>query len=344
LIPLARQLDYGPLLAAAALCCSTPAAADELITTNGETLHGVVLEEHADRVIFRSATFGTLTVPRTAIARLARTQTSSSAGDSAAPDSAAPSAPASPGDGTPAGTAESAPASPGGIGELLARINPLKGWKSSFALGYTARRGEDSDNTLYTRLRSERTARDGDEHLLEARYDYAEDVLVGGVREATDQLATAGYQYRHSLSARFFLQSNTGYYRDVIKELKHEVTQTAGVGVRFDRAQWKTSLTPAIGLRYRNIAGEESTQFVVGAYQSFEAPLTQTLKLRESLYYLVAPDRTDDYSLRLGLELTQKLSAIWSLGFRYDYDYDAIVGKDANRFQQRWALTLGLEF
>jgi uncharacterized protein DUF481 len=97
-------------------------------------------------------------------------------------------------------------------------------------------------------------------------------------------------------------------------------------------------------VRYRDISGDTSWQFVVGAYQDLELNFTKTLKLRESLYYLVAPDNTDDYTVRLAIDLNQKISTIWSLGLRYDYTYDAVVGTAANRTQQRWALLLGLDF
>jgi putative salt-induced outer membrane protein YdiY len=170
-------------------------------------------------------------------------------------------------------------------------------------------------------------------------------VLENNERDKTDELATASYQYRHNLTAPLYFQSNSQYYRDVIKDLDHEVTQTGGVGVRLKGSWWNTSLTPSAGVRYRDISGESSTwQFVVGAYQDLALDLTETLKLRESLYYLVVPNNTDDYSTRLAIELNQKISAIWSFGFRYDYTYDAVVGTSANRTQQRWALTLGLDF
>jgi putative salt-induced outer membrane protein YdiY len=306
---------------------------DQLVTNTGETLQGSVVEETADSVVFESRAFGKLTVPRESILSLERgpaaAQPPTESADAAAPTAAEAQQP---------GQA----ANPGL--DFFTRINPLKGWKSSFFLGFTARRGEDSDNNFNIRFRSERKAESGDEHLLEARFVYAEDVLEDNVRDKTDELLTASYQYRHGLTAPFYFQSNSVYYRDVIRDLDHEVTQTGGVGIRLKRDRWNTSFTPSAGVRYRDITGDITWQFVVGAYQDFELDLTKTLKLRESLYYLVAPDNMDDYSTRLSIELNQKISTIWSLGLRYDYSYDAVVGTTANHAQQRWALTLGLDF
>jgi putative salt-induced outer membrane protein YdiY len=325
-------------LAAAAASFAVSAWADQLITKTGETLQGAVVEETADAVVFESRAFGKLTVPRESIVSL--TRETAAAETSAETAAAAESRPAQ-------ATAPGQPEQPeptSRAGRFFANLNPLKGWKSSFFLGFTARRGEDNDNNLNVRFRSERKAENGDEHLIESRFLYAEDVLENNLKDKTDELLTASYQYRHGLTAPFYFQSNSGYYRDVIKDLDHEVTQTGGVGARLKRDWWSTSFTPSAGVRYRDISGDNSLQFVVGAYQDLEVDFTKTLKLRESLYYLVAPDNTDDYSTRLAIELNQKISTIWSLGFRYDYTYDAVVGTTANRTQQRWALTLGLDF
>ena len=313
---------------------SPPSDADELVTKTGETLQGVVVKETPEAVIFDSRAFGQLTVPREAILRLERAPEAPAAQQKAEPATpAVAEAPSSP--------------PPGGlrrVGNWLAGINPLKGWQSAFNLGFTARRGEDSDNNLYLRFRSEHKAEEGDEHLIESRYDYAEDVLQDGERSKTDELLTASYQYRHDLTQAFFLQSNSGYYRDAIKDLDHEVTQTGGVGYRLKGERWTVSLTPAAGVRWRDIAGDTQWQFVVGAYQDYDIQFISTLSLRETLRYLVATANQNDYSARLGIELSQKLSDVWSIGLRYDYTYDAVVGKDASRLQQRWAATLGLTF
>jgi hypothetical protein len=179
---------------------------------------------------------------------------------------------------------------------------------------------------------------------LQARYYYAEDVVADGVRVGTDDELTADYRYRHSLTDAFFLQSDSRYYQDAIKQMDHEVTQTFGVGYRASRERWNLSFTPAAGVQWRSVAGEETTNAVVGLYQTFDLALTETLKLRQDFDYLVAVDDSDDWSSRFGLELTQKIGAAWSLGLRYDFTYDSVVGKDASEDQERLAFTLGVDF
>jgi putative salt-induced outer membrane protein YdiY len=328
-----------PVLRVLLACSALPgfaqtAAADRLVTRNGETLQGTVVQESADAVVFDSLTFGRLTVGRDVIVTLERATGAGMAASEEAPAAAPATEQAEPEPDEPVDR----------IGRYLARINPLKGWKTGLHVGLTARRGDDSDNNFNLRIRSEKKNPDGDEHLIETRYEYAEDVFSNGVRTPTDQLLTAQYQYRHNLSPQVFLQSNTRYYRDAIKELFHEGTQTIGLGYRFKGERWNATLTPAVGYRVRDIAREWSDGAVAGVYQDYQINLTRRLTFRENLEYLVAVDQSNDYSVRWGLEVSQKLGSVWALGVRYDYTYDAVVGKDASKLQQRWAVTIGVEF
>jgi hypothetical protein len=326
------------------LMCATTgtlALADELKTRTGETLIGTIVEEGPEHVVFDSAALGRVTIDRKLILSLTREPPPPSAPVASAEQ---PQPAGEPGAQTPVVTGE-APAGESGnaIGRFLARINPLKGWDTRLDLGFIARRGDDSDNDLTFRFRSRRETEGGDEHQIEARYYYAEDVFENRVTLATDELLTAAYRYRHDLTPPFFFQSRSSYYRDTIKELDHEVTQTFGVGFRAKGEKWRLTLTPAAGVQWRQVAGEDNTAVVVGAYQEFRFDLTTSFYFAQSLDYLVAVGDSDDYSTRFAMELNQKLGETWSLALRYDYTFDSVVGKNASEDQQRLALTLGLE-
>ena len=103
-------------------------------------------------------------------------------------------------------------------------------------------------------------------------------------------------------------------------------------------------MTPSIGGRVRDISGEWTSLVVGGVLEDFEWRLTSTLTLRQSLEYLVAPDNFTDSSRRSWIELNQKLSRAWALNLRYEYTFDSAVGAGTPHEQQRWAVTLGLEF
>jgi putative salt-induced outer membrane protein YdiY len=339
-----RALSSRPIAGAAALlsvCLASGTLADELKTRTGETLIGTIVEEHPEHVVFDSAALGRLRIERKLILNLTREPPPSS--PAAAVELLQPA-------GEPSREPAVAPQTAAGresgnaVSRFLARINPLKGWDTKLDFGFIARRGDDSDNDLTLRFRSKHETEAGNEHQIEARYYYAEDVFEHNVTLPTDELLTAAYRYRHALTPPFFFQSRSSYYRDAIKELDHEVTQTFGMGVRLKGEKWRLSVTPVVGVRWRQIAGEDGTHVVVGAYQELRFDITSGLYLGQSLDYLIAVDDSDDYSTRLAIELNQKLGEIWSLALRYDYTFDSVVGTGASEEQQRLALTLGLEF
>jgi hypothetical protein len=302
------------LLGALAAMCAG-AWADEVRTRSGETLIGTIVEESADRIVFESKALGRITIPRERILSVSR--------DHAEPP-----------------PAQAAPAEE----SFLTRVNPLKGWRTAINVGLIMRRGDDSDNDLSLRFRSTREAEGGTEHNLEARYYYAEDVLEGGVKVATDDLLSIAYRYRRPLSEPWFFQSRSSYYRDQVKELDPEVTQTFGLGLRTDLNGWQLTLTPVAGVQWKKVAGEEFTNAVGGLSQELKHEFTKDLTFGQSLDYLIALDNADDYSARFAMELNQKLGKAWALALRYDYTFDAIVGKDASEDQQRLTLSIGLEF
>jgi hypothetical protein len=316
--------------------------ADELRTVSGETLIGKVVEESPEFVVFDSATFGRLTVARQSIADLVKSPLETQPLPDEAKAAQAEQAEAAE---AQAKAERQAELSTDAVGRFLARINPLKGWRTKLGVGFMARRGtEDNDNDFTLRFQSERKTEAGNEHRLEARYYYAEDVLVDGTKTATDELLTGSYRFRHPLTDPFFFQAVSNYYRDAIKDLDHEVTQTFGVGLRAKGTRWSVTFTPAAGVQWRQVAGEKTTKAVVGFYQEAGLDITETLRLAQTLDYLTALDDEDDYSTRLGVDLNQKLGAAWSLGMRYEFNYDAVVGKDASEDQWRFTLNIGLEF
>ncbi len=346
----ASLLAGPPRLPLLFLLVASTAGAAELHTVNGELLIGKIVEEQPGFVVFESESLGRVTIERNRIARLTATSVPRVPPGEPAPEAQAEQATA-PGktlaeqaEETAAGERQEA-LSRDALGRFLARINPLKGWKTRLTFGFIGRRGDDNDNDLTLSFESERRTAGGDEHRLEARYYYAEDVLADDVRDATDELLTGGYRYRHDLSQRLILQSLSTYHRDAIKELNHELTQTVGVGARLEGERWGLALTPAIGAQWREVGGVDSgTHAVAALFQEARFDVTSTLRLTQTLDYIYSLEDSDDYSARLGVDLVQKLGTAWSLGLRYDYNYDAVVGKNASELQQRFTVNVGLEF
>jgi putative salt-induced outer membrane protein YdiY len=350
--------------------------ADELETKSGERLTGRILKETADYVEFESAAFGKLRVEREAIVRLDRdgkpqqaASTASTPGQAVPAASPAGQAVASVPAATPAST--SAPSSPEAAGanpasqpqqaknvpedktiKFFDRINVLKTWDSRLTFGIAYRRGQDSDNNIDARFRSEKTVPQVRSYLIEARYYRKDNVSPEGEKTVDDDNSFSEFRFRQalrrrqSIRPRWFLQSNSRYYRDPMVNLLHEVTQTGGIGyLVVDRTRVKLSVIPAAGIQYADYGPEESgLHFVAGAYQDFQWDLTKALKILESVYFFQDPFNVGTHALRFHLEQVQMMTRHLSMGIAYDYTFDGQVGKPVKQNQQRLGVSLGLVF
>lgn len=233
----------------------------------------------------------------------------------------------------------------GWLARKLWKYNPLKEWDTTLNLGFVRSRGDDNENQLNIRFRTERKA-NGLEYLADIRYEYGEDVLANNQRVPTDDLLTGELRFRYNFQPRLFLQSNARYHRNTIKDIHHEGTQTVGLGWRFlETERWKGSVTPSVGAQYKEISQQQGHwSSTAGSYQDLEVKVMDGLKLRESIYYLIAPEDMEDYVFRGYVELINQLSASVQLNLRYDYSYDNQVGVASEEVQEKISLSIGLHF
>ena len=340
--------------------------ADELLTAGGERLKGRILAETPEYVEFLSDALGAVRVARSAIAHLKR---------DLSPDSkvaaAAPGVPVIASAGTSSGTSTAALAEPDpalqtaaaeGAGNApipetstgqesetldraLRRYYPLRGWKTSFRFGLTARRGHDSDSTVDLALRSNKIDAKKREYQFEFRFYRKDNVLSDDMRTVTDNNLTGEFRIRHTIHPRWFLQSNTRYYRDPVVNLLHEGTQTGGAGywlLAGDRL--KLSAGPALGVQYTEYTTESGWHFVAGLYQDLQWQLLESFRIREEVYYIQDPWNAANHAVRLNLEVTQQLSRILSLSFSWDYAFEGEVGGNITQNQNRLGMNLGVHF
>jgi putative salt-induced outer membrane protein YdiY len=334
-----------------------PVRADELETRTGELLTGRILSETADCVEFESTTFGKLLVERKDIVRLERDAPpqpgatgSGAAGLAAPPDQAPPaSEPSQPGasGGTP-------PSQNGQAGQTLQNkmegifdhLGFLKKWKTSVGFGMWYRRGEDSDNNVEIKFRTERLNPLNREYLFEYRYYRKDNVSADGVKTVDDDTTLGEFRFRQKLRPRWFFQANERYYRDPMVNLFNEMTVTGGFGYKVvDRPTFKVSAIPALGAQYADYGAEEKGwHFVLGGYEDLQWDLTQFFKFRQSVYFFQDPFNRASHALRFHLELTQHVTKHFSFGLYFDYTFDGEVGAYIKQNQQRLGINLGMEF
>jgi hypothetical protein len=291
------------------------ARGDTVKTPNGETLNGTIIQTTEAFILFRSASFGEIKIPRTPGTEFTRSA-------AAAPAASAALA------GAPAGPAGAPPPPPPGLiksifslsdrwsaeleGNLMIQNDSFKvtargteltiGYKvpnatkpsqpfHDFGLfgAYNFQKvndtvvGENSEFALryfYQPLSS---------WLLVSQADWSRD-RINGIDFRSNVIAVPAYRFIDSKSARLF----------------------AGFGPSFNSESTIISSSPN-GLR-------EESSFRVAFYQLYQQTITPGLTFRQTLLLLSRPkDPGDTYNLRLGASLRRMLTPNLSLSLSYNY-------------------------
>lgn len=309
------------------LALSPFARADTVKMPNGETLHGAVVQEAAGHVVFRSASFGEIKIPRTPGLVLTRTDSTASAPASPAPTVA--SASPSPGGGAP-GRPEAV--SPSALRQLL-------GLSDRWSLEMEANLLVQNDkfnmvargtefNVGYRVPNEAKPAQPLHEYGLFGAHEFQKvnDMVVGKNTEFA-------VRYFYQPLSPWLLVSQADWRVDRINGIASRSRLLAIPSYRLID-QPRTRLLAGIGPSYltdtRIIAtGPTSTReesergFRIGFYQLFRQTFTPALQFRQTLIVLGHPSEpSSTYNLRFEASLRRQLSAHLSLNLAYDYVRD----------------------
>lgn len=292
------------------------ARGDTVKTANGETLNGTIIQTSEDFILFRSASFGEIKIPRAPGTEFTRSSSSALAGAPAGP-AGAPNSPASAPPPPPPGLFRSMfSLSDRWSAELEANLMiqndkfKVTARGTELTIGYKVPNatkpaqplhdfglfgahnfqkvndtvvGENSEFALryfYQPLSS---------WLLVSQADWSRD-RINGIDFRSDVVAVPAYRLIDSKSARLF----------------------AGFGPSFNSESTIISSSPN-GLR-------EESSFRVAFYQLYQQTITPGLTFRQTLLLLSRPkDPGDTYNLRLGASLRRMLTPNLSLSLSYNY-------------------------
>ena len=311
------------LLAAIGVCMITfaltiSARGDTVKTANGETLTGTIIQMNEDFVLFRSASFGEIKIPRTPGMEFTRSAPASAPAPAPAPAPAGASA-------RPAGAPPPPP--PGLIksmfslsdrwsAELEANLMiqndsfKVTARGTELTIGYKVPNATKPSQPLHDfglfgaynfQKVNDTVVGENSEFalryfyqpisswLLVSQADWSRD-LINGIDYRSNVIAVPAYRFIDSKSARLF----------------------AGFGPSFNSESTIISSSPN-GLR-------EESSFRVAFYQLYQQTITPGLTFRQTLLLLSRPqDPGDTYNLRLGASLRRMLTPNLSLSLSYNY-------------------------
>lgn len=317
------------LLAALGACSiifalTISARGDTVRTANGETLNGTIIQTTDDYILFRSASFGEIKIPRTPGTEFTRSS----------PSSALTGAPASPAS-APAGTA-GAPAKPAGAppppppGLIRSMFSLSDRWSAEFEANFMVQNDKFKVTARGTELtigykvpNATKPAQPLHDFGLFGAYNFQKvnDTVVGENSEFA-------LRYFYQPISSWLLVSQADWSRDRINgiDFRSNVIAVpayrfidsksarlfAGFGPSFNSESTIVSSSPN-GLR-------EESSFRVAFYQLYQQSITPGLTFRQTLLILSRPqDPSETYNLRLGASLRRMLTPNLSLSLSYNY-------------------------
>jgi len=327
------------------------AKATTLTLANGDQLQGEIVAQTEVAVTLMHPILGQLVIPRTDLQV-----------PNVADASPAPSAPLIPESDAPATTPEvvTAPPAPSTTPSVptrrwmrafenswafLAQYYPLQAWDNRIDLGLSMDTGQTNKTDLDLRFRAERkqTSR---EYLLSGRHRYSRVQSTNGVWSTNRDQQEGRFRFRSPLWEVFFLEADSRYRREPLKDLAHEAKQTLGIGYNWlEREGIRLTVTPALGAEYRDLFSEAPENALIASLaQDFSYTLTESISLRQEARISSDIQDTNNTEISFTSEVDNKLNQAISIILRYELSYDQFVSDQIERLQHHFSFALGTKF
>ena len=296
---------------------------------NGYKLEGEIVGRSETTLNVMSPTMGRIDVPMSNVAKIEeKVQTADATPAPAAAPAPVAAAPAP------------APVEDRGIWGIF---DP---WKTEFGLGVGLLSGkQDSESTSVT-FSTERKWTE-----QELRFDllqqYEQTTDKSGADNVTQDMFKAIARYRHDISERLFLQSETQYSFDNTKNIDEDIRESIGLGWRIiKRERIELSLTPSMTVQHQVVNGDTlDLTYAPSIFEEFIFMWTERVSIRQEASALFPVNGDNDATYHFGLTLKNQLSGHLSLNLMYLYDYDgAYLVLDDDREQHTLKLMLGVTF
>lgn len=219
------------------------------------------------------------------------------------------------------------------------------GWTGRLAFGvaFTETNTKTEDWNLNLRARKESGKNRYRTHWY---YEYKTQTNQANVTTRQLDKYGANFIWQRDLYDKFFFQSVSGYLSDRVKQIRHEATQSVGIGYRvYDTDKLKLSFTPSATAQYKDGPGIDRRWIGYATlFQDLEYHINETLRIEQTAEGSVNPTRTSEYEYAARIALIAKLTDWIDASLSYENNYDATVGAGGNRREERIIFALGIPF
>lgn len=329
---------------------------------NGDRLSGELVKETETHFIFKNATIGEVTVPKTSVTiasepsrEFQNPPVESLVGITPIQDSRdqTPPAKAKP-------TGKPSPKSDSSSAEKLPQtLDAPKNetWNGKIEFGLRQQQGRRDLLTFDLRGSAEKEM--GDDSLrAKARLLYGEqDGRINNDRY------DGSFQWRRQIGERTFAQSLSSYFQDDLKDIKRNWEQNLGAGYRLYKKEGHVvNLGAGLTGQYREATRAESGFYALAEiFQDYTYRINKRMTVRQDMRYQYSPDggtrfltvknqpastleEAINYKVRFNSVLQGRLTQKLSLNLRFEFEYDNAVSDKSARTDQRITSSLGYAF
>jgi hypothetical protein len=380
------------------LAATTISRASVLILSNGDRLTGHVVKRVDGKVYFHSDILGDIVAPENAVTIVEKPPASvpvnalvglppqkqaAPAGSSTTTVLPSPTAstlppptvtqappvvaqtPAPP-PATPAQPAAAGPPVPPPVVKVAAKRSktpvvltpPVTPWAGKVEFGYDNIVSSDVRTVaLNFSAEAERTIRE-ENYLFKGRFLYGSSSGI-----ATTDEEDGDFRWRHNLSDRLFVQSETTYESDKINFIHYQFEQNEGLGYKIFQSTRQTVDVGAgvTGEELDATGVEKGFTYLGNVFQDYVYKISGRYTLLEDLSAQYSPESRGlsgvvpdtvtpamgnerDYAYKFHTTLQGKISNHLSLNLHFEYQYDNAVIVPSTRAEQRVTTTLGYGF
>lgn len=223
---------------------------------------------------------------------------------------------------------------------------PFQKWNTRIDFSVSEQAGERDRSDVDIRVQTVRKF-ESSELRLKWDYDFGTQTRNGETSKSTDRY-TLESRYRHDLNKQqnFFVESNTRYHSDQIKEIDMELEQSVGLGFRFLKTKkMDGSITPLITaerLDRNDIEGDWQPEASIR--QDFNWRISKIFSAKQDFRYQVDLNETDLYEIEANFRLSAKVTKSVDVNLRYEYDQNQDVREGIDPVSTKTVVGLGVRF
>ncbi len=331
-------------LATAVMLACACLLADQVILKNQDRVTGKVVKKDGDKLTFKSALFGEITIPWDQVQELKTDNPVTVISATGAQSQAVLNAD------QPALQDIKEVRDPAEQREYERRLHPsfLELWGGTATIGYAGAQGNAKTRTLTASLAAARATRtDKTSIYLNAIKSSA---LFDGTQSTTAKAVRGGWAYDHNLSSRLFFNGFNDYEYDAFQNLDLRFVAGGGPGfIAWQSEHGRLDLLAGVAYNHSTFSPRAAASFSQNTAEAYVGdqltyPLTSTTALVQSFRYFPNLSESGLYRINFDMAANTRLYKwlTWSFAVSDRFLSQPVAGRQKNDLL--WTLGIGLTF